>query len=223
MSQAYPNGGKEAGLVELLERAVTAFQDDPRYTNDIRYLRLWVQYVRACVCGRVGDQQWPCWLQADMCEDSLDIFAFLASRGIGSQLALYYEAHALDLERAGKHAAAGAVYEAGLAAMAQPYTRLLGSQQAYLGRMEKRRLRDARRAAKKRRRAAAATERTVGQQGGRVDTGADGSAGGRGLSVGTRSSASSARGSAPAPAPERHRGILAAASSSGTGPGQPRP
>jgi checkpoint serine/threonine-protein kinase len=44
---SYPSGPSHAShLVPLLERATREFVHDKRYTNDIRYLRLWVLYAK---------------------------------------------------------------------------------------------------------------------------------------------------------------------------------
>ena len=40
-------GGHKADLLPLLERCTRELQDVERYKDDIRYLRVWVQYVRA--------------------------------------------------------------------------------------------------------------------------------------------------------------------------------
>lgn len=39
-------GGARAELIPLLERCTSAFQQDERYRNDLRYLRIWILYVR---------------------------------------------------------------------------------------------------------------------------------------------------------------------------------
>ena len=38
-------GGHQAELTPLLERCTRELQSDERYKNDLRYLRLWIQYV----------------------------------------------------------------------------------------------------------------------------------------------------------------------------------
>ena len=42
----FKSGGHQAELIPLLERCTRELQDLPRYKDDARYLRVWVQYVR---------------------------------------------------------------------------------------------------------------------------------------------------------------------------------
>lgn len=44
MQTSHPAGTPE--LIKLYERVTRAFKDEARYTNDPRYLRLWIEYVR---------------------------------------------------------------------------------------------------------------------------------------------------------------------------------
>ena len=41
----FKSGGHKAELFPLLERCTRELQADDRYKNDIRYLRVWIQYV----------------------------------------------------------------------------------------------------------------------------------------------------------------------------------
>jgi checkpoint serine/threonine-protein kinase len=42
----FVSGGQKSELVPLLEKCTRAFHDSEQYRNDIRYLRVWIQYVR---------------------------------------------------------------------------------------------------------------------------------------------------------------------------------
>ena len=41
----FKSGGQKAELLPLLERCTRELQSDNRYKKDIRYLRVWIQYV----------------------------------------------------------------------------------------------------------------------------------------------------------------------------------
>jgi checkpoint serine/threonine-protein kinase len=66
-------------LLPLLESTTRRFVDDARFQQDIRYLKLWVQYAR----------------QVDRRED---VWAYLESRDIGTRHAVFYEEWAGALE-----------------------------------------------------------------------------------------------------------------------------
>ncbi|KAJ1926164.1 protein kinase [Tieghemiomyces parasiticus] len=104
----FPQGHNQASqLRPLVERATRCFQDDDRYLNDPRYLRLWLLYVEQV---RDGGQE--------------ELFRFLAAKGIGQDLAMYYEEQARLLERLGKYEAADQAYQLGIHRRAQPASRL---------------------------------------------------------------------------------------------------
>ena len=42
---AFKAGGHKAELLPLLERCTRELQSNPRYQKDVRYLRVWIQYV----------------------------------------------------------------------------------------------------------------------------------------------------------------------------------
>jgi hypothetical protein len=44
--ETFSAGGHKSELLPLLERCTREFHQDARYKNDIRYLRVWIQYVR---------------------------------------------------------------------------------------------------------------------------------------------------------------------------------
>lgn len=43
--ETFAAGGHKAELLPLLERCTCELQGEERYRNDVRYLRVWVQYV----------------------------------------------------------------------------------------------------------------------------------------------------------------------------------
>ena len=91
-------------LLPVLERCAHAFRDDSRYTDDVRYLRVWISY-------------------ADHVLDAEPIFEYLHDRRIGQEHALFYESWASILESKRKLDAADKVYTQGVLIKAQPLDR----------------------------------------------------------------------------------------------------
>ena len=49
--ETYASGGHQAELIPLLERCMRELQALPQYKDDVRYLRVWIQYVSGpCSC-----------------------------------------------------------------------------------------------------------------------------------------------------------------------------
>lgn len=65
-------------ITSLLERVTKLFVNDKRYKQDSRYLNLWIAYSSKCV-------------------EPLNIFSFLGSQGIASNLSSFYEEYSLLL------------------------------------------------------------------------------------------------------------------------------
>jgi len=117
----YPSAqAKEAQLAPLLERATKAFLQSEQYKNDVRYLRLWLHYVR---------------LFADAPRET---FAFLARHRVGEKLALYYEEFAAWLETNGRYAQAEEIFGLGRDKEARPAERLVRKYAEFQHRMDSR-------------------------------------------------------------------------------------
>lgn len=112
-------GGHKAELLPLLERCTRELQAGGRYSADIRYLRVWIQY-------------------ADCLPDPGDVFCFLKENDIGQDHALYYVAYATYLEARGGYAKADAVYQQGIDRLAAPVERLRGKFAEFQQRMARR-------------------------------------------------------------------------------------
>ncbi|XP_024521383.1 mitotic checkpoint serine/threonine-protein kinase BUB1 [Selaginella moellendorffii] len=97
--------GVRGELCPLLEFCTKAFLDDPRYREDLRYLRIWLRY-------------------ADCCADPLHIFELLEAKRIGQTHSLFYEAYAMILELRGDITKANQIYELGISRHAQPVEQL---------------------------------------------------------------------------------------------------
>lgn len=97
----------QSQLLPLLERATKAFQSSTQYKNDVRYLKLWLHYIR---------------LFSDAPREA---FVFLARHAIGENLALYYEEFAAWLENGGRWNQAEEIYKMGIEKEARPTERLM--------------------------------------------------------------------------------------------------
>ena len=97
----------DSGLLPLLERATKAFLASAQYKNDVRYLRLWLHYIRL------------------FSDAPREVFAYLARHGVGESLALFYEDFAAWLEGAERWSQAEEVYKMGIEKEARPIERLV--------------------------------------------------------------------------------------------------
>lgn len=113
----YPQGvSAESGLLELLERATRLFASDPRYKNDMRYLKLWIHY-------------------ASYVDHPIKIFSYLNTNEIGTAYALFYEEYCNALERSGRRDEAIEMYDIGIARKAHPLARLQARKRDFSVRM----------------------------------------------------------------------------------------
>lgn len=108
----------ESGLRRLLERATREFVQDNLYKNDIRYVKLWIQYAQ------------------DYFDAPREVYVYLAQNDIGQKLALYYEEYAALLESLGQTKKATEVYNIGIDKNATPLKRLQRKFEEFLQRME---------------------------------------------------------------------------------------
>ncbi|BBN17333.1 checkpoint serine/threonine-protein kinase [Marchantia polymorpha subsp. ruderalis] len=119
VKDAFPAGGAQSELLKLLEGCTRQFHKDELYRNDVRYLRVWVQY-------------------ADCCTDPSDVFAFLEANEIGQTFALFYEAYATSMEVRRNFKKADEIYRLGISRHAQPLGRLENMYKNFLSRMVRR-------------------------------------------------------------------------------------
>ena len=118
--QTYATGsGRDKELLPLLERCARELQEEDKYKEDARYLRVWIKY-------------------ADCCAEPGDIFKFLKANSIGQKQALFYEAYGAFLEVRQAYGAANEAYENGIAMRAEPLERLRASYSAFQHRMVRR-------------------------------------------------------------------------------------
>ncbi|WVR09655.1 hypothetical protein IAU60_006729 [Kwoniella sp. DSM 27419] len=106
----------DAHLLPLLETTTRRFVNDARYTQDVRYLKMWINYSR-------------------LIERREEIWAFLESRDIGTKHSQFYEEWAIALERLGRRKKADEIYKIGIARKASPLDRLKIRHKGFLERI----------------------------------------------------------------------------------------
>ncbi|KAL4564714.1 hypothetical protein LXL04_028782 [Taraxacum kok-saghyz] len=105
VQDAFPPGGDCSGLVVILEQCVRTFWHEEQYKNDIRYLKVWLEY-------------------AGYCDDAEVVYGFLNTNKIGEMHAIFYISYATHLESKNKIKTGNNIYECGIARNAQPIEKL---------------------------------------------------------------------------------------------------
>ncbi|XP_056006228.1 mitotic checkpoint serine/threonine-protein kinase BUB1-like isoform X2 [Ostrea edulis] len=103
--QAFPKGGNESPLWQLLERCIREFNETNMYKNDRRYVDIWIRY-------------------ANLSTESEEIFKFMHDQGIGIELSCFYESWANVTELGGYTKKADSIYQLGISRGAQPISHL---------------------------------------------------------------------------------------------------
>ncbi|GMF98463.1 hypothetical protein B5S33_g3170 [[Candida] boidinii] len=102
----FPSGPtNESGLITVLEKCMHYFKDDDYYKNEIRYLKIWLEYISYSDSPR-------------------DIFTYMFKKEIGKRQALFYEEFAGFLESNQNFEEADEVFVHGLELDARPKQRL---------------------------------------------------------------------------------------------------
>ncbi|GAB2235097.1 hypothetical protein Droror1_Dr00004379 [Drosera rotundifolia] len=101
VQEAFPTGGDSSRLILIYEQCVRTFWHEDRYKNDLRYLKIWLEY-------------------AENCADAEVIYNFLEVNKIGQIHSVYYIAHALHMEGKLKIQLADNLFNRGLTMNAQP-------------------------------------------------------------------------------------------------------
>ncbi|PIA26281.1 hypothetical protein AQUCO_09500031v1 [Aquilegia coerulea] len=115
VQESFPSGGDFSGLVVIYEQCLRAFWHTERYKNDLRYLKVWLEYAESCTDAEV-------------------IYSFLEANGIGKTHSVYYITYALHMESKNKLKNANDIYNLGLAREAQPMKKLEAAYKKFLSR-----------------------------------------------------------------------------------------
>ncbi|KAM3871297.1 mitotic checkpoint serine/threonine-protein kinase BUB1 beta [Diretmus argenteus] len=116
--QTFPQGGKESNLAMLLERVVTRFTEENKYSNDPRYVDFWIKF-------------------AENCPDPLDVYRYMQAQGIGVTQASFYIAWSEEYEKQGNSRKADIVYQEGFKSCAEPRDKLVQFHKALQARVSR--------------------------------------------------------------------------------------
>ncbi|EXB56250.1 hypothetical protein L484_024787 [Morus notabilis] len=119
VQEAFPSGGDSSGLVVIYEQCVRTFWHSDRYKDDLRYLKVWLEYAENCVDAEI-------------------IYTFLEANEIGKTHSMYYISYSLHLESKNKVKAANETFNLGISRNAQPVDSLTDAYRKFLGRLMRR-------------------------------------------------------------------------------------
>ncbi|KAJ4830911.1 hypothetical protein Tsubulata_039032 [Turnera subulata] len=113
VQESFPPGGDSSGLIVIYEQCVRTFWHSDRYKNDLRYLKVWLEY-------------------ADSCSDAEVIYNFLDANEIGKSHSAYYLAYASLMESKSKMKVANEIFNTGISRDAQPIEKLRDAYKKFL-------------------------------------------------------------------------------------------
>ncbi|KAJ8772616.1 hypothetical protein K2173_027793 [Erythroxylum novogranatense] len=119
VQEAFPPGGDCSGLIVIYEQCVRTFWNSHQYKDDLRYLKVWLEY-------------------AESCDDAQVIYTFLDANEIGISHSAYYIAYALHMESKSKTKAANDIFYLGISRDAQPAEKLNDAYKKFLLRSTRR-------------------------------------------------------------------------------------
>lgn len=99
---------KESQIIQVLEQATYAFRDTPHYKNDVRYFKLWLEYITYS-------------------DNPGDVYHYLFKKQIGNELTLFYEHYSQYLEAVSQWDKADELFKLGISNSARPLQRLTKS------------------------------------------------------------------------------------------------
>ncbi|KAJ9553768.1 hypothetical protein OSB04_017813 [Centaurea solstitialis] len=115
VQEAFPSGGDCSGLVVIYEQCVRSFWHGERYKDDLRYLKVWLEYAESCADAEV-------------------VYKFLDSNNIGQTHSIFYISYALHMESNNKIKTANDIYDCGIARNAQPIEKLKSAYKKFFAR-----------------------------------------------------------------------------------------
>lgn len=105
VEQCFPKHGHEGHIDKLIKDCLQLFENERKYYQDRRFVKLWIKYV-------------------DCLSNPLEIYQRLYNTGIGVECSEFYRAWACYCEESGDYKKANQVYMLGLQAKAQPLDEL---------------------------------------------------------------------------------------------------
>ena len=120
-NEMYPEGHSQySDLKGLLQETTSKFQQSRRYQNDIRYLKVWIQYI-----GYLDSPE--------------EAYQLLMRNHIGDACTLFWEEYANYLEGRKRYEDARMIYDKGCESNAEPKERLERKRKQLMTRMEQQR------------------------------------------------------------------------------------
>ncbi|CAA0836625.1 Mad3/BUB1 homology region 1 [Striga hermonthica] len=116
MKETLPPQLLKQKLPRFLQKCAETFLTDRRYSNDLRYIRVWLQLM-------------------DFLDDPKAALVTMEKNGIGMKKSLFYQAYALYYEKKKKFEAAEKIYHRGVQNLAEPASELHKSYDQFLHRM----------------------------------------------------------------------------------------
>ncbi|EDW01511.1 uncharacterized protein LOC6560139 [Drosophila grimshawi] len=109
IEQSYPAGGTNCGLQKVMQKCLTRFEQDERYKQDQRLIKLFIKFM-----GNQGDQ--------------IECYQQMYNSGIGTMLADFYIAWAYSYDLSGNMRKANEIFRLGIECRAQPLEKLKEAQ-----------------------------------------------------------------------------------------------
>ncbi|CAM8889174.1 unnamed protein product [Rhodiola kirilowii] len=119
MRECLPPQMMKEKLPRFLQKCAQAFQEDRRYRNDLRYLKVWLHLM-------------------DYADNPKALLRTMEMNHIGLKGALFYQAYALYYEKMKKYDEAEKMYRTGVQNHAEPLDELQKSYKQFLHRMDRR-------------------------------------------------------------------------------------
>ncbi|XP_050743867.1 uncharacterized protein LOC108030943 isoform X2 [Drosophila biarmipes] len=112
IEQSYPAGGSGSGLQAALYQCLTQFEEDKRYRQDKRLIKLFIKFM---------EKQ----------EDQIEFYQQMYNNGIGTMLADFYIAWAYSYDLSGNMRKADEIFRLGLQCRAEPLDELMEAHQHF--------------------------------------------------------------------------------------------
>ncbi|XP_017045661.1 uncharacterized protein LOC108091137 [Drosophila ficusphila] len=112
IEQSFPAGGSGSGLQAAIHQCLTKFEDDERYKQDRRLIKLFIKFM---------EKQ----------KDQIECFQQMYNHGIGTMLADFYIAWAYSLDLSGNMRKADEIFRLGLDCRAEPLEELREAHQHF--------------------------------------------------------------------------------------------
>ncbi|QPG75245.1 hypothetical protein FOA43_002595 [Brettanomyces nanus] len=117
--ESFPSGNNNRELIKLLEKATHDFKDDDYYKNEVRYFKIWLEYIKFSDTPR-------------------EIFTYLFKKQIGRKLSLFYESYAGFMEEQDDYERADEIYKMGIECKARPAVKLQNAYERFKIRLKSR-------------------------------------------------------------------------------------